>query len=132
MQACIFYCVKLTIYIKQSDSFTISFHSLALPFFGWQWPDAVGWLGMAALGLMGCLSHFTFIKAFTAANAAVVAPFGYLPLLWATGFGFVIFAERPDFWTLVGAAIVASSGLYILHRERVRKVRPTAAWRPSR
>ena len=92
----------------------------------------MGWLGMAAIGLMGCLSHFAFIKAFTAANAAVVAPFGYLSLLWAAAFGFVIFAELPDVWTLVGAAIVASSGLYILHRERVRKVRPTAAWRPSR
>ena len=60
------------------------------------------------------------IKAFTAANAAVVAPFGYLSLLWATVIGFFLFAEIPDTWTFVGAAIIAGSGLYILHRERAR------------
>ena len=105
--------------------------SLCLPL-GWRAPDAVGWLGFAALGLVGCLSHFTFIKAFTAANAAVVSPFGYLSLLWATLLGFLFFAEVPDGWTVVGALVIAGSGIYILHRERARKRRPVAAWRPSR
>ncbi len=101
-------------------------------FFYWETPDLYGWLGFAAIGLIGCLSHFSFIKAFTAANAAVVAPFGYLSLLWATIIGFFMFAELPDFWTLAGGAVIAISGLYILHRERVKKRKPVAAWRPSR
>jgi drug/metabolite transporter (DMT)-like permease len=105
--------------------------TLALPL-GWVTPDISGWLRFAAIGLVGCLSHFTFIKAFTTANAAVVAPFGYLSLLWATIIGFFLFAEIPDTWTFVGAAIIAGSGLYILHRERAKKRRPIAAWRPSR
>lgn len=105
--------------------------TLVLPF-GWNQPDLAGWLRFAALGLIGCLAHFTFIKAFTAANAAVVAPFGYLTLLWATIVGFVLFSEIPDIWTFVGAAIIAGSGLYILHRERAKKRKPLAAWRPSR
>jgi len=105
--------------------------SLALPL-GWTDPDLSGWLRLAALGFIGCLGHFTFIKAFTAANAAVVAPFGYLTLLWATAMGFLLFHELPDLWTFVGAAIIAGSGLYILHRERAKKRKPLAAWRPSR
>ena len=105
--------------------------SLALPL-GWENPDLSGWLRFAALGFIGCLAHFTFIKAFTAANAAVVAPFGYLSLLWATIVGVLFFAEVPDLWTFVGAAIIAGSGLYILHRERAKKRKPLAAWRPSR
>ncbi len=100
--------------------------------FGWRTPDLEGWIGFAAMGLVGCLSHFTFIKAFTAANAAVVAPFGYLSLLWATLLGFLLFGELPDTWTIVGALVIVASGLYILHRERTRKRRPVAVWRPSR
>ena len=105
--------------------------SVAVVFF-WKTPDLYGWLGFAAIGFIGCLSHFTFIKAFTAANAAVVAPFGYLSLLWAITIGFFAFAELPDVWTVVGGCVIAGSGLYILHRERVKKRKPVAAWRPSR
>ena len=61
--------------------------------FGWKTPDLEGWLGFAAIGLVGCLAHFTFIKAFAAANAAVVAPFGYLSLLWAVLIGFLFFGD---------------------------------------
>ena len=42
-------------------------------------------------------------------------------LLWAALFGFVMFADLPDAWTLLGAAIIAASGLYILHREKLRR-----------
>jgi drug/metabolite transporter (DMT)-like permease len=30
-----------------------------------------------------------------------------------------VFGQVPDQWTLVGAAIVISSGVYLVHRERV-------------
>jgi drug/metabolite transporter (DMT)-like permease len=32
-----------------------------------------------------------------------------------------MFAELPDQWTVLGAAVIISSGLYIAHRERARK-----------
>ena len=48
----------------------------------------------------------------------VLAPFDYTQLVWASAFGFVLWGERPDGWLLVGAAIVAGSGVYILWRER--------------
>lgn len=97
--------------------------SAALPFF-WQAPDLQGWALMALLGLIGGVSHFTLIKAFTAAPAATVAPFGYTALIWATLFGFILFGDFPDRWTIGGAAIIAGSGLYILHREHVKKRGP--------
>ena len=67
-----------------------------------------------------------------AADAALVSPFGYTGLLWASLFGYFIFAEVPDIWTIVGAAVVAASGLYIVHRERQRLRQPVSPWRPSR
>jgi drug/metabolite transporter (DMT)-like permease len=94
--------------------------SAVVPLF-WVTPDAEGWAMMALLGLIGGVSHFTLIKAFTAAPAATVAPFGYSSLIWATLSGLVFFGDFPDRWTIVGALVIAGSGLYILHREHVRK-----------
>jgi drug/metabolite transporter (DMT)-like permease len=47
----------------------------------------------------------------------VIAPFDYTQLVWAAGLGLVIWGELPQPLTLVGAVIVAGSGVYILHRE---------------
>jgi len=38
-----------------------------------------------------------------------------------TATGFLVFGDVPNRWTIVGAAIVVASGLYILHRERVTR-----------
>jgi drug/metabolite transporter (DMT)-like permease len=94
--------------------------TLAVPFF-WVSPDAWGWLLMIAVGLLGGLSHFALIKAFAAAPAATVAPFTYTNLLWAALIGYLAFGDLPDGMTVLGAAIIAASGLYIFHREHVRR-----------
>ncbi len=94
--------------------------SLAVPLV-WT-PIALGdWPLFAALGVFGCLGHFTLIKSFQSAPATVVAPFSYASLFWAILIGFFVWGDLPDLWTLVGATIVAAGGLYILHREQVRK-----------
>ena len=94
--------------------------SLVVPFF-WVQPDATGWIAMVGLGLFGGIGHFALIKALESAPAATVTPFGYAALLWATLFGFVLFGDLPDLWTIVGAVIIAASGLYIFHRERAAR-----------
>ncbi len=93
--------------------------TLAIPFF-WTMPDAQGWLLMGLIGLLGSTGHFSMIKAFECAPATTIAPFGYTSLLWAIGYGYAIFGEFPDIYTLSGAAIIAASGLYVLHRERFK------------
>jgi len=94
--------------------------TLGLPFF-WVTPDPVGWVMMIGVGIIGGTSHFFLIKAYSEAPAAVVAPFGYSNIVWAVIFGFVIWGDLPDSWTLLGAAILVASGLYVFHREQVRK-----------
>ena len=94
--------------------------SLVVPFF-WVQPDAAGWLAIVGLGLFGGIGHFALIKALESAPAATVTPFGYAALLWATMFGFVIFGDLPDLWTVVGAAVIVASGIYIFHRERAAR-----------
>ncbi len=94
-----------------------------VPFF-WMTPDIFGWLLMALLGLFGAAGHLGLIKALSYASPVVVAPLSYASLVWSIGFGFVLFGDLPDFMTLLGAAIIAASGVYVFHRERVRANRP--------
>ena len=94
--------------------------SAVVPFV-WVVPVIEHWPLFALMGVLGGASHFTLIKAFQRAPAATVAPFSYVSLLWAVAIGFVLFGDLPDLWTLVGAVIIASGGMYILHRERVRR-----------
>jgi drug/metabolite transporter (DMT)-like permease len=91
-----------------------------LPFV-WQTPDDpfVIFL-MAVFGAFGSFGHYLLIVAHRLAPASVLAPFMYTQLVWATGFGYFVFGDVPNRWTLAGAAVVIASGLYLLHRERVR------------
>lgn len=91
--------------------------SVFVPFF-WQTPDLKGWLLMVVMGCCGGIGHFTLIKAFEAAPAAVITPFGYTSIVWATLYGYFIFGDIPDLPTFAGAAIIIASGLYVFHRER--------------
>jgi drug/metabolite transporter (DMT)-like permease len=69
------------------------------------------------LGFFGALGHFFMIKAFEKAPASLLAPFNYTSLIWATILGFFLFGDLPDGWTIFGAAIIVSSGLYLVRRE---------------
>ena len=91
-----------------------------LPFV-WSTPDDP-WVIflMVVFGAFGSLGHYLLIVAHRLAPASVLAPFMYTQLVWATAFGYFVFSDVPNSWTLAGASVVVASGLYLLHRERVR------------
>jgi drug/metabolite transporter (DMT)-like permease len=84
---------------------------------GWSQPDPATLGLLVAAGLMGGLGQLLLTEALRAAPVGVVAPFDYTQLVWAGALGVLIWGELPKPATLAGAAIVAASGLYILHRE---------------
>lgn len=63
---------------------------------------------------------FWVSRAFSSADTSVVAPFHYVQLLWGIAFGYLLFDSPIDGWTAAGGAIIVGSGLYMIHRERVR------------
>lgn len=91
--------------------------SAAVPL-AWQPPTAIDWAVMAAMGFCGALGHYTLIQAFRSAPPSALMPFAYSGLVWATLFGFLVFANLPDGYTVLGAAIIAGSGFYIFRREQ--------------
>ena len=73
------------------------------------------------IGISSTLGHWIVVLAYRHADASVLAPFTYSQLVWVSLLGFVMFAEIPDRFTVLGACIIICSGLYIAHRERIRK-----------
>ena len=75
---------------------------------------------MFAAGALGAFGHYLLIAAHRLAPAAVLSPFIYTEIVLVIILGFVVFGDLPNRWTLAGASIVIASGLYMLHRERLR------------
>jgi drug/metabolite transporter (DMT)-like permease len=121
----------LTRYLAAYDKpLSMLFYSILLgtfalaPFalWAWVWPATVGqWLLLSILGVLGGTGHYLFIHAYRLAPAPTIAPFLYLQLLTMVGFGYAVFGDRPDVWTLLGSAVIIVSGVYLLHRERVTR-----------
>ncbi len=102
-----------------------------MPFF-WVAPTPREWLFMAGMGLLNAIGQFSMIRAFQVAPAVVVTPFTYSNLIWAILFGFMVFGDLPDPWTVTGAAVIVASGLFIQFRRRVRRqAGPAASSRAS-
>ena len=95
--------------------------------FHWVTPDPKTLAVLIAGGLVGGVGQLFLTEAIRVAPVGVVAPFDYSQLIWAAILGYLIWGELPHTATLAGAAVVAASGLYILHREIVRHRRATAA-----
>jgi drug/metabolite transporter (DMT)-like permease len=87
----------------------------------WRMPDASQWVGVLGAGALLGISTYLVVLGFRDVDIPAVAPFRYTLLLWAAIAGYFVFGEVPDFWALVGAALIACSGLYALHRESLRR-----------
>jgi drug/metabolite transporter (DMT)-like permease len=73
------------------------------------------------IGVASTAGQWIVVLAFRYADASVLAPFSYTQLVWVGILGFVVFGEIPDVFTVTGAVFIVASGLYIAHRERVRR-----------
>lgn len=73
-----------------------------------------------AMGLFSTIGHWLVILAFKKAPASTIAPFSYVQLASAALLSFAIFGAVPEGMTFLGGAVIAASGLYTAHRERIR------------
>ncbi len=68
--------------------------------------------------LFGSAGYWGIVTAMRIGDTAVVAPYRYTRLLFSMSLGVLIFDERPDLPTLLGAALIIGTGLYTFLRER--------------
>ncbi len=89
-----------------------------VPALGWVMPTF--WQGalLVSIGLLGGIGQITMTLSFRHADASIIASFDYLSMIWAVGLGWLVFSELPQWAVIVGAAIVISSGIFVIWRER--------------
>lgn len=98
--------------------------AVPLPFI-WVTPAGhADWLMLLGVGVTGGCAQLCLTHAYAHARAVVLAPFTYASLLWAALFGWLLWGDLPDNQTLVGAALVAAGGLFIVYREARKKSSP--------
>lgn len=91
------------------------------PFQTWQAPGVYGFSLLAASAVLVSLANLFVIRAFRGTEVSVVAPFRYAGVVWAIVLGFLIWGHIPNALAIAGTIIVVASGLYIMHREALRR-----------
>ncbi len=81
-------------------------------------PDPRHWLMIAGAITVGLMGYVAITTAARTGDASAVTTFRYTRLIFALAIGMIIFGERPDALTFLGAALIIGSGLFTLIRER--------------
>ena len=98
----------------------------------WEWPEGIVWLWVVLAGVLGTGGHMLWTRALKLGDVSALTPISFMQLPIVVVFGYLLFGEALDRWTLLGAAIIFSANGYIAHREarlarQLATVAPTSA-----
>jgi drug/metabolite transporter (DMT)-like permease len=88
----------------------------------WRWPSAYAWGWMVVIAFCGTFSHYCMARAMLYADATVVLPMDFLRVPLTATVGWLIYSERLDMFTVLGAALILTGNLLNL-----RSVHPLPA-----
>lgn len=91
----------------------------------WVWPDQGDWAYLAGLGLNSAIIGYCLSQAYRMSDAATVAPFEYIGLPLAVFWGWLIWADLPDWEVWIGMSLIMAAGLFVFLREK-QKARQVA------
>ncbi len=96
-----------------------------LPMFWlWKTPDLFGLAVLITMALLSTLAQWVGIKSLRLGEASLVSSTEYFSLLYAAALGLLLFSELPDTFTLIGAALIIFSALYMMQKEYRQKAAP--------
>ena len=107
VQAMVFWMLAMT-----------SVFATALAWREWTPILAAHWRVIVLLAVSGAIGQYAITEAFRRAAASRIAPIEYTALVWGIILDRLVWHTLPDAVTLVGAAVIIASGLYLLQRER--------------
>lgn len=84
----------------------------------WVVPAPQDFLPLGGLGVLSGLIGYSISQAYRSADASLIAPFEYVLLVFALGWGWAVFGEWPQPAVFAGAAIIIAAGIYLALRER--------------
>jgi drug/metabolite transporter (DMT)-like permease len=77
----------------------------------WTWPSAYAWGWIVVIAFCGTFSHFCMARAMLYADATVVVPMDFLRVPLTAAAGWLIYSERLDIFTVLGAALILTGNL---------------------
>jgi drug/metabolite transporter (DMT)-like permease len=77
----------------------------------WTWPSAYAWGWIVVIAFCGTFSHFCMARAMLYADATVVVPMDFLRVPLTAAAGWLIYSERLDIFTELGAALILTGNL---------------------
>jgi drug/metabolite transporter (DMT)-like permease len=92
----------------------------------WQWPTTYAWGWMAVIAFCGTFSHYCMARAMLHADATVVLPMDFLRVPLTATAGWLIYSERLDTFTVLGAVLILSGNLLNLRTAPALPVRAAA------
>ncbi|MFL6958583.1 DMT family transporter [Nocardiopsis yanglingensis] len=101
--------------------------SLVPAVFVWVWPTGTAWLWLLATGVLGTIGQLLWTRALRLGEVSALTPISFLQLPLVTLFGWLLFNETVDRWTIIGAGIILAANAYIAHREAVLSRRAASA-----
>ena len=96
---------------------------VTLPFAlgGWVWPTAREWVLLAGMGIATQLAQVCLTHGLQRERAARATAVGYLQVVFAAAWGWLVFGERPGVWSAVGAATIVASTLWMAAAPAMRR-----------
>lgn len=89
-------------------------------FGGVKTPSLEASIYLAVMILLASSGSYYATKAMRVGEVSVISPLRYTRLLFGMLVGVFILKEQPDFYMLLGSAIVVMAGLYVLFREQLQ------------
>jgi drug/metabolite transporter (DMT)-like permease len=87
----------------------------------WRWPSPYVWGWIVVIAFLGTYSHYCLTRAMLHADATIVVPMDFLRVPLAAIAGWLLYAERLDTFTVLGAALILSGNLLNLKGAGTRK-----------
>lgn len=94
-----------------------SFFAALTYFLGWVPLDAYNAILLVGCGVIGGIGQILMTECYRHAPVSTIAPFDYTSILFGIAFSYVLFGDLPQGPMLVGTAIVAAAGIFIIYRE---------------
>ncbi len=90
----------------------------------WVWSalELDEYLLVTAVALFGVIAQFAVTKAYAIASPSLIAPFEYTALIWSAALGYLVWGDIADAFAVTGAVLIIGSGVYIIHRETIKRV----------
>ena len=82
----------------------------------WRTPTPEMWPWILIVSFTGMSSHFCMARALSYAEATVVMPMDFLRLPLSALIGFLLYSERIDTFTAIGAALILAGNLFNMQR----------------